>query len=364
VDPDYALRVRTGSLGWILWLGGIVSLGGIVWLGRQVRAAIAAAVLVAVLAALGAPGLAPGLAVGAPKPRQRVVLADPDPELRHAMDQALAPYHLAVVIEGAAPADAAMAQERADGDTARFVVWRDGAQLVVYDRELGTTERRASQAGVLDAPTAAAAALTIKTMMRLPPPPTEPALEAVSEAAPVAARPPEPSGIALRVQAGIASRIARGDDTVTSARLGGAVALQPSRRLGFRIGVAGDAGSGTDVDRASFKGTWRDWSVLGFVSWSFGYGAWEIEPHIGAGARISTLDGDEMKTPRGESAALATVRGGAWLRWRYARFTVGATISVDEVFGTPTYTKTDTPAEVFQVPGGAIELGGVIAVDL
>jgi hypothetical protein len=338
--------VRTGSL------------GGTAWLGRRARVAIAAAVLVAVVAALGVPG--PALA--APRPRQRVVLADPDPELRHAMDQALAPYHLAVVIEGTAPVDAASAQERADGDTARFVVWRDGAELVVYDRELGTTERRASQAGVLDAPAAAAAALTIKTMMRLPPPPIEP-----TDAAPQPAEAPvpaTPSGVALRVQAGIATRIAHGDDTMASARLGAAVALQPSRSLELRLGVAADGGSATDVDRAGFKGTWRDWAVLGFVSWSFGRGAWQIEPHADLGVRLSVLDGDEMKTPRSETATLLTLRGGAWLRWRYARFTVGAAISVDEVFGTPTYTKSDTPAEVFQVPGGGVELGGVIAIDL
>ena len=29
-----------------------------------------------------------------------------------------------------------------------------------------------------------------------------------------------------------------------------------------------------------------------------------------------------------------------------------------------TYTKTNSPAEVFQVPGAGIELGGVIAIDL
>ncbi|HEX7840230.1 MAG TPA: hypothetical protein VF469_22285, partial [Kofleriaceae bacterium] len=96
-------------------------------------------------------------ASAAPSPRRRVVLADPDPELRHAMEQALAPWRLDVVIEGPPPTDDGAARERADADTARFVVWRDGGELVVYDRELGSLERRASRAGVLDPPTAAAA---------------------------------------------------------------------------------------------------------------------------------------------------------------------------------------------------------------
>jgi hypothetical protein len=295
-------------------------------------------------------------ALGAPLARQRVVLADPDPELRHAMEQALAPYHLEVVIEGPAPPDVAIAQERADADTARFVVWRDGAELVVYDRELGSTERRDSHAGVLDPPTAAAAALTIKTMMRLPPPPPP------EQPAPVTT--PAAGGIELRLQVGIASRIARSDETTISARYGGAIAIRPWPGAGWRFGIAADTGSATGVDRASFKGTWREWAALGIVSWTYARGAWEIEPHLGFGARRSTLDGSEMGTPRSETATLATARAGVWARWRLARFTVGATLAVDEVFGTPTYTKTNSPAVVFQVPGTGVELGGVIAVDL
>jgi hypothetical protein len=284
------------------------------------------------------------------------VLADPDLELRHAMEQALAPYHLQVVIEGLAPTDIAMAAQRADADTARFVVWRDGAELVVYDRELGSTEWRASQAGVLDPPTAAAAALTIKTMMRLPPPPPpdEPA-------------PPLPaaaSGVEFRVQAQIASRIARSNETSTSARYGGALAIRPWPGAGLRLGIAADTGSATGVDRASFKGTWSEWAALGIISWTFAPGAWELEPHLGFGIRRSTLDGSEMNTPRTETATLTTARAGLCARLRLARFTVGASLAVDDVFGTPTYIKTVGAAEIFQVPGTGVEIGGVIAVDL
>ncbi|HMG53316.1 MAG TPA: hypothetical protein VK601_07535 [Kofleriaceae bacterium] len=302
-----------------------------------------------------------GAALAAPSPRQRVVLADPDPELRHAMEQALAPYHLEVVIEGSAPADASIAEQRADADTARFVVWRDGDQLVVYDRELGTTERRASQAGVLDPPTAAAAALTIKTMMRLPPPPP-PAPPPVQPAPPQPAPEPAP-GIELRLQAGIASRIARGDETSTSVRFAGAAAIRPWPSAGWRFGVAADGGTATSVERAGFKGAWSEWSALAIVSWSYARGGWEIEPLVGFGVRRSMLDGLEMMTARSEAATLATARGGVWARWRLARLTVGAGLAADDVFGTPTYTK-GTPAVIFQVPGTALELGGVIAVDL
>lgn len=297
-------------------------------------------------------------AAGVPAARQRVVLADPDLELRHAMAQALAPWHLEVVIEGPPPGDTAMAQQRADADTARFVVWRDGEQLVVYDRELGFTERRDSRSGALDPPTAAAAALTIKTMMRLPPPP--PAEDARS---PEGAK-PEP-GLEVRLQAGLATRIMRSDTTETSARFGGAVALRPWAASGWRFGVAGTGGTSTSVSRAGFKGTWSEWAVIGVASWTYARDVWEIEPHAGAGLRRSTLDGTEMMMmPRNETATLPTAGGGLTVRWRYARWSVGATVDADESFGTPTYSKTNSPAEVFQVPGVGVELGALIAVDL
>jgi len=295
-------------------------------------------------------------ATSAPAARKRVVLADPDPELRHAMEQALAPWHLEVVIESSPPADAAMAQERADADTARFVVWRDGDELVVYDRELGSTEKRASRSGFLDPPTAAAAALTIKTMMRLPPPPADPE----PPAGPAVAEP----GPELRLQAGIATRIAHGIDTDVSARFGGAAVIRPWASVGWRFGVAGDGGTSTNVSHASFKGTWNDWAVLGVASWTYVRAAWELEPHVGAGVRRSTLDGVLMEAAFRRTGTLPTARGGLWVRWRMARWTVGGMFDIEGNFATPTYRKTASSAEIFQVPGVGIELGAVAAVDL
>jgi hypothetical protein len=300
-------------------------------------------------------GLHASEVLGAPAPRQRVVLADPDPELRHAMEQALAPWHLQVVIEGPPPADTTMAQQRADADTARFVVWRDGMQLVVYDRELDSTERRDSQAGVLDAPAAAAAALTIKTMMRLPPPPDE--AGAAASTAP---------GIGVRVQAGIAARISRGDSTNFSGRFGGAAEIRPWPSSGWGFGLAGDSGTSTSIDRGGFKGTWSEWLVLGFAGWTYTRDTWEIEPHVGLGIERSTLDGIEMSVARTDAATLSMVRGGVWGRRRWSRWTLGAALDVDGIFGTPTYNKMGTSSlvTIFQVPGFAFELGGTIAVNL
>jgi hypothetical protein len=298
-------------------------------------------------------------ALAAPAARQRVVLADPDPELRHAMEQALAPWHLEIVIEGPSPTDTAMAQERADADTARFVVWRKGDELVVYDRELGFTEQRSCQAGVLDPPAAAAAALTIKTMMRLPPPP--PPSEAVPPASPEG---PVGSSFEVRLQAAIATRITHGNDTRITARFGGAAEIRPWAGSGWRFGVAGDSGTATAVSQASFKGTWSEWTAFGLVSWTYLRGAWEFEPHAGAGIRRSRLDGSETTGVHNERATLPSARGGLWVRGRVSRWTFGAALDVDGSFGTPTYSKTGAPAEIFQVPGVGAELGAVVAVDL
>jgi hypothetical protein len=302
-----------------------------------------------------------GNAASAPRDPQsssaRVVLADPDPELRHAMEQALAPWRLEVVIASAPPADAAMAQERADADTARFVVWRDGDQLVVYDRELGSVEQRDSSAGPLDPPTAAAAALTIKTMMRLPPPPP-------AEIAPPTPRVASDTSMELRLQAGVATRFAAAGDADMSMRFAGAALLRPWAGTGWRFGVAGDGGTAANVTRAGFKGGWSEWRVVALASWAYARGAWEIGPHAGAGVRRSRLSGTEMTTPREESSLQMCARAGVSARMRIARWTFGVAVDVDENFGTLTYSKTKGSAEIFQVPGTGVEVGAVIAIDL
>jgi hypothetical protein len=47
-----------------------------------------------------------------------------------------------------------------------------------------------------------------------------------------------------------------------------------------------------------------------------------------------------------------------------ARWTFGAALDIDGSFGTPTYSKTDSRAEIFQVPDVGVELGVIAAVDL
>jgi len=304
----------------------------------------------------------------------RVVLADADPELRRAIEATLAPWHVEVVVEVAPPADARAAREwnghdalapawqmRPDAQTARFVVWRERGELVVFDRERGQAEHRAAPTGALDPVSAAAAALTVKTLMRLPPP--------SSEAAPpggelAASGPVEPDGPELRVQATLATRLARGLDTEVGGRLVGAAFVRPWAWTTLRFGIAGEVGTPTDVQRTGFKGTWRDWAVLGLASWAGVHARWEIEPYVGAGATRSRLDGDEGMIAHHERATLLLVRAGVMARYRAGRFSIGGTLGADAVLDTPAYTKSSSGTKFFEVPPFALAIGVVGTVDL
>jgi hypothetical protein len=310
-------------------------------------------------------------APAAPLARQRVVLADDDAELRRAIERALAPWHLVVVLEGPPPADAAEAQQRAIRDTARFVVWRAGGQLVVYDRELDSVERRTSRTGALDPPTAAAAALTVKTMMRLPapadepPPDKPPADEPPADLAAPALPAPVLAPATLRVEAGAAARIASGDASTTP-RIAAGVALRPWPTAWW-LGLAGDGGPSLGVSRAGFKGGWSEWSVRATVGRALGLDAgetWQLEPALALGVRHSSLDGAETGAPRSESATLADAQASVAVRWCYAGWSVGAVAMFGVTLAAPTYIKTGAAAEIFQVPGSALELGARIGRDL
>ncbi|MGE3546697.1 MAG: hypothetical protein AB7L28_22415, partial [Kofleriaceae bacterium] len=207
----------------------------------------------------------------------RVVLADADPELLTALVAALAPWRLIVVVDPVPPKDEDEAEARADAQNAKFVVWREGNELVVYDRSLTLSDRREAPGGPLDPTSAAAAALTVKTMMRLPDEsgtsPQPPVLE---------------STMGVRVQAGFGARVAMGSQTDTTLRGELAALWRPSSALGWRFGLAGDTGSSASISRSGFKGTWNNWAIVAVASWSTPRGAWELEPWLAAGlARTS-----------------------------------------------------------------------------
>jgi hypothetical protein len=285
----------------------------------------------------------------------RVVLADPDPELRRAVETSLRPWKIEVVVEPAPPPDTTAADERATADAARFVVWRDGSDLVVFDHDSGSAERRAASAGAFDPVGAAAAALTVKTMMRLPPPPDE-----QRPIAPIVER-----GLELRFQAGFATRFARGGDTEIGGRFTAVGLARPFPDLGIGFGAAIDLGTESSIDSGGFKGGWRDYSALAVVSWTLSIQAIDVDPWVGGGLAISTMNGLQNQVPRDETATLATVAGGVWVRRRFGMWSVGGSLGVQSLLDTPTYTKPDQArAIVFEVPSFGVFGGVVLAADL
>lgn len=279
------------------------------------------------------------------------MLVDPDPELRRAMTTALQPWKLEVIVDTTPVEDPAV---RADAMRARFVVWRTGKDLVVFDRERGDVQHRDVASGALDAVDAASAALSVKTLMRLPPPD-----EIERPPAEVATA----SGIELRVQAGAATRLS----SQTSGRFVGLVMVRLIYEL--RVGVLGDIGTDDEFKEASFTGTWRDRSVLATASWTFPVRRFEIEPWIAAGitrSRVSAAPMGMKKDPMAidDGETLPALRAGASLRYRIGRWTAGASAGVEGTAGTPTYTRDAAGKPLYEVPGLAVTLGAVIAADL
>jgi hypothetical protein len=299
-------------------------------------------------------------------PPSRVLVADPDPELVRAINTSLAPWKVTVIAEPDVP-DEAHAHARADAVDAQFIVWRERDQLVVFDREHGTSERRTASARAFDPVSAAAAALTVKTMLRLPPLPETPEGEGPIGVITGPVAPPAPSGPELRMQAGVGARLARGSQTDVG---GGAlltVLVRPTPALGLRLGIAGELNTSSDVDQSGFKGTWSDWAVLAVATWSWSVGRLEIGPTLGAGVSRSHLDGEIGMVPRAESATLPVLRGGLSVRWPFGAWSIGASLDADLVLGTPTYTKQmgmGNPTTLFEVPGFSAVVGVFAAADL
>src|SRR5262249_18490987 len=99
---------------------------------------------------------------------QTVVLVAPPPALEQAVRTSLAPWRINVEVV-ASNHDAV--QALAAAQEAGYVAWCEDGDLIFWDTAHGTRERRA-MAGDLGEADAAALALSIKTWMRLGPPPS------------------------------------------------------------------------------------------------------------------------------------------------------------------------------------------------
>jgi hypothetical protein len=233
-----------------------------------VRIGLAPIVVVAAIVPIGSRAMAEPGAI------RRVVLVNPTPDLAHAARTALAPWTIEVVEETrTSPVDATLAASIAHDRVAERVAWLDGGELVVVDPATGEGERRPAPAGADDAPAAASVALSLKTLLRLPPIPViAPPVAAPPVAAPpvaVAATsvPPEPA-IAIAAPPGRRLRIVPEVGGGVRFALGSRLAPQPRVAVGAGFAHAGWAGlrpslvagfgPAVDAGTAGLQGTWSD----------------------------------------------------------------------------------------------------------
>ena len=295
------------------------------------RSLVTAAALVAVAM--------PGVALA-----ERVLVADEDPELASAMTTTLAPWQLEIVVQPPAPESTRAAEERAIAGQARFVIWRRGGDIVVYDHERGAAEFRDAPAGPLDPASAMAAALSVKTLMRLPAPGT-------ADLSTLPGR--------FRIQANVGGR-AVGDGGL---RAGAAVFVRPLAAHSWRLGLALEIGPGSDVDAMSFEGTYRDASFTLIASATWPLGPVDLEPFAGVGIVSTGLMGKEGSMTFDETETLPLVRAGLMGRHRFGGVSVGAAVAGDGVFGTPTYMRRNGNGVVFEVPSFVLTVGAFAAFD-
>jgi hypothetical protein len=278
--------------------------------------------------------------------RQRVLLLAADPELREATASTLAPWQLDVIPGeqpapgGAMPGAGERAAAAAQQQGARAVVWiaRDGTgqALWMFDVASGqAVSRRLASPPPFDAPTAAAAALSIKTMLRHSA--VAPTAEKFGAAA-AAAAPPRPARLHLDSSGGWRFRAGSRPEP----RIG--IAALWALPLRLAAGARVQLGPGLAVDARGFAGHFNDtaaaltlrseqplaraWHAAGWLDATLHFteidgvvlpadrraGATRVNPAIGAGAAIGA------RLPLGATVEL---RGELSYQTRRQRYLVG-----------------------------------------
>jgi hypothetical protein len=288
----------------------------------------------------------------------RVVVADGDDDLRAAIAESLRPWHIDVVNVGEAPTDRDAAADEARSVDAGYVIWREGADLVVYDREHDRVEHRPGRAGALDRIAAAAIALSVKTILRLPPLEDHPAVVAI------VAPPSVDDPLELRFTASSGSRFEYGLDGNIALRFGAAIAVRPWHDREWRFAVIGDVGAPATVDQAGFHGEWWNWGALFGASWDHRIGDWDLGPRLALGIEHSSLNGTEMAMTRREESLLPALRGGIAVRRLFGTVSVGAELSLETLLGRDTYTTPNGMTQVFEIPPIGAVVSLVIGADI
>ena len=255
---------------------------------------------------------------------ETVVLIAPPRPLEDAVRRSLAPWRIEVVVVGA---EAGAPEALAAAEAAGFVAWREGGDLIFWDTARSHRERRA-MAKDLDEAGAASLALSIKTWMRLPPPPVDAPLDPPpGDGAPppvgaggdvTAPLPAASSVVRLRADVGVGVRHNLGEHDRVLPRASVSV-LYGVRSL--QLGAMFE--TGTSYDLAGSDSThWSHHVIAGQVRWPFGdpYRI-AVVPVASVGVVLSSASG--MGNPQGQRLS---ARGTSpWLeagvlverRWRW-----------------------------------------------
>ncbi len=250
---------------------------------------------------------------------QRVLLVAPPPRLEPAVRTALSPWPIRIVVtadaatatDTSAPVDRVRAGGAAPGATmpgsaeraralaaehrAGAVVWlsddgEGGRALWIYDSASDrTTARRLTRPPPFDDPSAAAVALTIKTLLRHSS--VVPALERFGAEAARA----ETAGRAARLRADSMAglRIRRTGAGDVEPRLGAGIRAAPGRLADFgAIAASLEVGPGVSVDDADFTGQFSDLQVSAAFLVRLPLGRrLHVWPRLGGSLHVTEIDG-------------------------------------------------------------------------
>lgn len=273
---------------------------------------------------------------------ETLVMVSPAPELDAAVRASLAPWRVTIIVVDLAagtPAELALSQG------AGYVVWSDQGELVLWDARAATGERRGIPAPLDDA-TAAALALSIKSWMRLGPPPVPdapvpdgPVTELVAETpAPATGRervdgapaPPAVSPPRLRLEAGSGARANAAASGRTALRL----AVAAAGRVGPVDVVAGvELGPSHPGGDLMTNGELATLAVTAHARWPFALvPAVTAGPAIGAVLVHTTYRGlDQIARPFAATGFMPGLDVAGVVEWRRGPLVVGAEVGATAI---------------------------------
>lgn len=323
----------------------------------------------------------PAAAEGEPS---RVIVWGAGPAFEHAASVALSPWLVQVseIDASPPPADAfAQAADRCRAHGARALVWfgrgGGGVALYVYDAQ---TERLLSrvvpQGPPFDEVSAAAGALSLKTLLRAsavapegereaPPPAAAPSPSPPAAAAPPPDAPPAraPSPPARRLEVALEAG-ARTLGDAAEPRVGSAVRAFWGEADGPGVEIAGRVGRGRAVETAALAGRLHAGAVAASLRYRAGVGGAVVEPSLGATLHVASLTGvTDRGVEVGSGRVDASVDAGAMFGLRLApRVTAGLEAQGSYLTRYPRYLVGGAPVLELSPVQGAVWLKLLVGV--